>query len=247
MRQEAFAAAGCAACPVRAEGLCRHLSVDDRSLLHIAPRHVGPGSDLFYQGEPSDEVFRIREGWAFLYELLEDGRRQIVQFVLPGDLVGFHPEVTAPSFGAQAVNSMELCVIPRLRLVEVAHRRPNIAYQLACMFSHDEARAYDRLTSVGRKTAIERIASLLLELFYRLRRRAPEAPGEMLKLPLTQTHIADALGLTPVHTNRTLALLRQKGVIDYGNGLFHILAPAKLFAIAGIDPGSGAEAATLFH
>lgn len=194
------------------------------------------GHDLFYQGEPCSEVFNIIDGWALLYELLEDGRRQIVQFALPGDLVGFQPDARAPSFGAQAVNQVELCVIPRNRLVDAAQRQPEIAFHLACMFSNDEARAYDRLTAVGRKMAIERVAALLLELFYRVRRRAPQVPGEMLKIPLTQTHIADALGLTPVHTNRTLGLLRQKGVIDYGNGVFLILSPDRLFEIAGVDP-----------
>ena len=201
-------------------------------------RVVAPGQDLFSQGEPCGEVFGILSGWVFLYELLEDGRRQILHFALPGDLLGFQADRRASSFGAQALDRVELCVIARATMIELARRKPDLAFHLACLFSNDESLAYDHLTSLGRKTALERISTLLLELFYRLRRRAPQAGGEMLKIPLTQTHIADALGLTPVHTNRMLGALRQKGVIDYGNGVFHILAPDRMFAIAGVDPAT---------
>lgn len=233
------AAQPCPSCPIGGDGFCRNLPALELAFLHTAPRMVPAGQDLFVQGEACGEVFSILEGWAFLYELLEDGRRQILHFALPGDLLGFQPDTRALPFGAQAINDVALCVIPRARLIEVARQHSEVAFRLACIFSHDEALAYDRLTSLGRKTAEERMATLLLELFYRLRRRAPQAKGDVIRLPLTQTHIADALGLTPVHTNRTLGLLRQKGVIDYGNGVFRILSPRRLFAIAGIDPAAG--------
>lgn len=232
-------AGGCHSCPIRTHGLCSSLSeteLSDIELVREAPRHIPPGRDLFSQGEPCDEVFNILDGWAFLYELLEDGRRQIVNFALPGDFVGFRPGGGASTFGAQAIVPVDLCVIPRRRLLAFVHEHPGLALRLMVMLSSDEQLAYERLTSIGRKTALERMAALLLELFYRLRRRAPQVPGELLRIPLTQTLIADATGLTPVHTNRMLQELRQRGVIDYGNGLYRILAPERLFEIAGVDP-----------
>jgi CRP-like cAMP-binding protein len=80
------------------------------------------------------------------------------------------------------------------------------------------------------------VAGLLLELFHRLRRRPPLPGGEAMALPLTQIHIADALGLTPVHVNRTLRALRGLGVIEYGGGVFRLLAPASLYTLAEMQP-----------
>jgi CRP-like cAMP-binding protein len=239
------AAGICRRCPSRDCGLCRAASSSDPTLLQgmrLGRRTVPTGADLFRQGDACGEAFNIVDGWAFLYELLEDGRRQILQFALPGDLIGFQPGERAFPFGAQALGSVEVCVVPMARLMAAARHHGELALGLACMLSNEGALAYGRLTSVGRKTAQERCASLLLELFTRLRRRAPEAPGETLRIPLTQTHIADALGLTPVHINRTLSLLRQKGVIDYGQGVFHILDPDRLLAIAGTSPAARARA-----
>lgn len=234
----ALGASLCQACPHRHGGLCRALweCGAEQGGIRIARRTVPAGKDLFCQGEACDEAFNVISGWIFLYELLEDGRRQILQFALPGDLVGFHPGKSVLPFGAQAVGPAEVCTVPVARLMDAARHHPDVALGLACRLSADEELAYGRLTSVGRKSALERCASLLLELFYRLRRRAPEAPGETLRIPVTQAHIADALGLTPVHTNRTLSLLRQQGIIDYGHGVFHILAPDRLFAVAGVNP-----------
>lgn len=232
-------ASGCRSCPIKTHGLCSPLSdaeLSDIELMREAPRRVAPGCDLFSQGEPCDEVFNILGGWAFLYELLEDGRRQIVNFALPGDFIGFQTGGRVSIFGAQAIVPVDLCVIPKRRLVAFVHEHPGLALRLMSLLSNDEQLAYERLTSIGRKTALERMAALLLELFYRLQRRAPQVPGELLKIPLTQTLIADATGLTPIHTNRMLQELRQRGVIDYGNGLYRILNPEQLFEIAGVDP-----------
>ncbi len=236
---------GCHGCPMRGCGVCRTLSNADMSSIGIVGRAVPAGQDLFSQGERCGDVFNILDGWVFLYELLEDGRRQILQFGLPGDFIGLRPSGRASFFGAQALSRVSLCAIPRHRLLDLARHRPELAFELVRIVASEESQAYERLTALGRKTALERVATLLLELFYRIRRRAPQTAGEILRIPVTQTHLADALGLTPVHVNRTLGVLRQRGVIDYGNGLFHILAPHRLFEIAGIDadtcPWAGSE------
>jgi len=226
---------GCRSCLLRGCGLCRTLSDAELSSMGVSGRAVSAGQDLFSQGEPRGEVFNILAGWVILYELLDDGRRQILQFGLPGDIVGFGIDGRASFFGAEALNRVEVCAIPRGRLLDLARQRPGLAFDLVRRFVSEESQAYERLTALGRKTALERVAALLLELFYRIRRRAPQTAGEILRIPLTQMHIADALGLTPVHTNRTLGSLRQQGVIAYGNGLFHILSPDRLFEIARID------------
>lgn len=235
----ATSARGCRTCPIRTRGVCSTLSasgLETIERMRDIPRRLAAGQDVFRQGEPLDDVFNILDGWAILYEILEDGRRQIIRFAIPGDLVGFRAGSHASMFGAQAISAVELCVIPRRRLMALAHDNADFALRLVTMLSIDEHLAYERITSIGRKTALERIAALLLELFYRLSHRAPSARGEELRIPLTQPLIADATGLTPIHTNRMLGELRSRRIIDYGNGLFRILDPGRLFAVAGIDP-----------
>ncbi len=226
---------GCQSCGLREGGFCATLTDADLAMLGGIGRALAAGGEVFAQGEICGDVFHIRAGWVFLCELLDDGRRQILHFGVPGDLIGFHGHGRASFFGAQALTRVDLCVFSRQRLLDLVRRRPEVAVALLCQLADEESQIYERLTALGRKNAVERIATLLLELFCRIRRRAPQVPGETVKIPLTQTHIADAAGLTPVHTSRTLAVLRHSGVIDYGNGVLHILAPDRLFAIAGID------------
>ncbi len=110
-----------------------------------------------------------------------------------------------------------------------------MALRMACIAARDQVFAYQHLTSVGRRTARERVANLLLELFVRVRQSAPEASGDAIRLLLTQEHLGDALGLTSVHVNRTLRALREDGVLAIKRGALSILDPDRLAEEAGFD------------
>jgi CRP-like cAMP-binding protein len=96
--------------------------------------------------------------------------------------------------------------------------------------------AYDHLTSVGRRSAQERVARLLLELYMRSRWQWPANRIEELRLPLTQEHIGDAVGLTYVHVSRVLRELRHEGIVEFRYRRLRILDPDKLIDVAAIDP-----------
>ena len=107
---------------------------------------------------------------------------------------------------------------------------------MAWITARDAALAREHLTNVGRRSARDRVAHPLLELFYRVRRRGASPGDNALELPLTQEHIADAPGLTMVHVNRTLRALREADLLAMRGRMLRILDPEALAELAGFDP-----------
>lgn len=200
-------------------------------------RVIKAGNDLFRPGEPCDALYALVDGWVFLYDLLENGRRQILHFALPGAVLGLYPaRVTIATYGAQALSDAIVCVIPHQNLGQLSKEHPEIGMQLAAIVSHDRDLVYDHLSSIGRRSARQRIARSLLELFVRYRMQWPGHCIEEMHLPLTQEHIGDATGLTGVHVNRVLRSLRKDGIVEFHYRRLRILNPDKLVDVAGIDP-----------
>jgi CRP/FNR family transcriptional regulator, anaerobic regulatory protein len=202
-----------------------------------ADRQFKAGCDLFRLGEGGEAIYSLVDGWVALYHLLEDGRRQILQFALPGTVLAFVPTPGAlMSYSAQALTDAVVSIVSHKNLGRLARDCPEIGMQLAGLISQDRSLAYDQLSSVGRGSARERVAHLLLELFIRSRMRWPGHRLEEMHLPLTQEHIGDATGLTGVHVNRVLRDLHKEGILGFHYRRLRILNPDKLVDVAGIDP-----------
>jgi CRP-like cAMP-binding protein len=191
--------------------------------------------DLFRLGERRDELYHLVDGWVFLYDLLQDGRRQILHFALPGALLGLYSDSVAP-YGAQALTDAAVGVIPHTNLGPLVEEHPGVGLRLAWMVWRERNLAYEHLSSIGRRTARERVARSLLELFVRYRMQWPSYRADEMHLPLTQEHIADATGLTGVHVNRILRELRKAGIVEFHYRRLRILNPDKLVDVAGISP-----------
>ncbi|EQB12721.1 Crp/Fnr family transcriptional regulator [Sphingobium lactosutens] len=168
-----------------------------------------PHQFLVRDNERPEALYDILEGWACRHRLLPDGRRQITALYLPGDLCD--PLWSLSPYSHDAVVALTNVRAVRRPLNEAAGSDRGKATALRLVESVE--RQSNWLVSLGRKTAMERLAQLLLELFERMR-RAGLAYGQQCALPLTQTDIADATGLTAVHVNRTLQAMRAKGVLD---------------------------------
>lgn len=200
-------------------------------------RRVEAGRDLFSIGSSGKTIFNVLAGWVAVYALLEDGRRQIVQFALPGAILGVLPSGCAPAtVGAQALTDVVVSAIPLSVLTSHSHVEPEIGMRLARSLAHDCSLAFDRLTSIGRRSARGRVAHLLLELFTRYRAQWPGNPSEEMVLPLTQEQIGDATGLTFVHVNRVLGTLRKEGIVQFHYRRLRILDPDRLMEVAGVNP-----------
>ena len=231
--------ANCRACSVRDEALCAPLA--DREIEIVERFKSGnsvfaAGTDLYSQGAPCKDLYTILDGWVFLHQILEDGRRQILDFALPGAFLGFQPDLDADmAHSAQCLTDVAACIFPRKNLLDLFRAHPELALRMAWINARDWTLANEHLTNVGRRTARERVAHLLLELFYRVRLPDPSPHGDTIELPLAQEHIGDALGLTAVHVNRTLRGLRESGLVLVGGGTLRILDPDALAEVAGFD------------
>ncbi|MFT4195262.1 Crp/Fnr family transcriptional regulator [Ottowia sp.] len=191
-------------------------------------RSVGAGRTLIEEHRRSPWLFTLCRGWAFRYKTLRDGRRQILNFLLPGDFMGLQDEfVEGTTYGVEAATDVVLAAYPRERLWVFFRDQPRLGYAITWMVANEEKFVDDNLVTVGRRTAAERVAMLLMYL-YRRADRVGLAAGARVAFPFSQQHLADALGLSLVHTNKTLRKLQRLGLHRLEGGVLQILQPHAL-------------------
>lgn len=229
----------CAACPLRGRALCRTLR--DR---HVAPalstfprtHHRAAGALLFQQGEPFDDVLVVRRGWAMTFKLFEDGDRRIVRFALPGSLLGIEGDArSGMTFGAEAVTDLTVCAVRKHVFFESCAVSAQLALAYADEMTGEAVAAWGHVGALGHRSARERIINLLLDLHRRAVALGEDGGGEV-HLPISQIHIADATGLTPVHVSRSLKRMRLDGLLDFRKGTLRLLDPERLAALGQLDP-----------
>ena len=184
-----------------------------RSLAEAHIRHAAPREDMVSEGEKPDGVRMILSGWACRYKHLEDGRRQIIAFFLPGDLCDNHVFVLREmDHSVGTLTPVTFAQIPRRRIEEITLSHPRVTQALWWESLVGSAIQREWIVSLGQRDALERMAHLLCELFLRLR-AVGLAEENRCELPLTQAELADAMGLSTVHVNRTLQELRAAKLI----------------------------------
>jgi CRP-like cAMP-binding protein len=189
---------------------------------------VDAGMPIIRAGEDCPELYTLYAGWAFRFKVLPDGRRQILNFLLPGDLLGLQAAMfEAAQHGIEALTDVELCLLPRRKVWALFGQMPDLAFDVAWLGAREEGLVDENLTSVGRRTALERTAALIIALYKRARLLGLVS-NDSFAFPLTQQHIADALGLSLVHTNKTLARLRRLGMFERANGTLTLTNPRVL-------------------
>jgi CRP-like cAMP-binding protein len=192
----------------------------------IMPAHI----ELVRPGEPSESVFFLFSGWAYRYRLLPDGRRQIIDLLLPGDLAGIDGFLLdRPRDGIMALTDIVYGMLDHAVFEQVI-TDPAVALQVIKLMGAERRRVDNRLVDVGRLLAEEKIASLMLELYERLWQRGFAKRSTFL-LPMTQQQIGDHLGMTIVHVNRVLRRLRENGILRVQRQTVVIQDMAKLQAI----------------
>ncbi len=199
------------------------LSNEDKATLRSAARdkikRLRPREDVIREGEKPTNINLILSGWACRYKVLEDGRRQIMAFFLPGDVCDLNIFVLKEmDHSVGALTPLTYAEITRETFDEMAEH-PRIVQAMWWDTLVCAAIQREWTVNLGQRTAIERIAHLLCELYIRLHTVGLTVDGRC-ELPVTQSELADATGLTPVHVNRTLQELRaQRLIVLHGKEL----------------------------
>jgi CRP-like cAMP-binding protein len=202
------------------------------------------GAVLLQQGEAVRGPHILTSGWAWRTRTLPSGRQQVFAIVLPGDFMGlcWRPNPRALS-STVAITSVQTCDIATLQPVMAqkgeVHRGLWEALTLASR--HDEMRLLDQVVRLGQQSAIERVASLMLELHSRLS-IVGMTDDYGFQMPLTQEHLAVTLGMSLVHVNRTVQLLRKEGLAEIGNGRATLLEPDRLRSLSSFEATARAYA-----
>jgi CRP-like cAMP-binding protein len=228
----------CHSCPLRDLGLFvpnDHSEVDFIQSIKRGQVFAQAGDSIILEGQTDAPLYTLLSGWAFRFKTLSDGRRQILNFLLPGDLIGVQQKMSdACIHGVQALSDVNLCTFQRDALWELHKSAPRMGFHVTWLTAQEESMVDDNLLSVGRRSAEERISALLITLYKRAAALLPGKTADGVPFPLTQQHIADALGLSLVHTNKTLRKLERRGLHRIEDGYLQLLDPKALQKIADL-------------
>jgi CRP/FNR family transcriptional regulator, anaerobic regulatory protein len=191
--------------------------------------------DLVEAGEVGGSLYTLYEGWAFRYKTLELGGRQILDLVLPGEIVGLSSALLGTvRHSVQTLTPASVCVLTGIPLVELLSRNIDLAFDLLRWRVEEEHRADVRLALLGRCKPLQRVGYLMLELFDRLK-RLELVDGTICPFPLQRQHLADATGLSMIHLNRTLTKLREDRLAVIEDKMLIILDRRALAELSGYD------------
>lgn len=198
-------------------------------------RRYDAHDDLVQEGEPTDGVKIILQGLACRYKVLPDGRRQIVAYLVPGDICDVRPALLRRmDHSIGTLCPVEAALWAPERVLALTDRYPRVTRALWWSALVEEAITREWVVNVGHRTALERTAHLFCELFVRLR-AVGLTQADRFELPLTQTELADTLALSAVHVNRTLMDMRRAHLVTFQGRMLTIHDWEGLCAAAGFD------------
>jgi len=232
----------CVTCPNRKSGFCGALleKTSEETLSHQQPtwqhyRAARAGEQILTRNQASENMFILCDGWAFRFFQLPNGRRQILNFLLPGDLFStvavFEEQL---HFSAQTLTEARLSGFGRAQVQARWTDNPRMTAALAKSFAAEAYNADGLMIALGQRSAEERIAYLFLHLMQRISARSV-IREQRYRLPLRQQHIADAVGLTPVHVSRVISHFRNHGVIEFSGGVLQVLNLPELNRLGSLD------------
>jgi CRP-like cAMP-binding protein len=215
-----------------------HLSPEDRNALHNLPytrKRFGKDAYMVREGQRTTECSVLLKGFAFRQKLLRNGSRQIISIHIPTEFVDLQNGLLGVAdHNVQSLDGSEAAIIPRSALMELANARAQIRTAMWIDTLLDASIFREWVVNVGRRDSRARIAHLLCELIVRLKNNGDGRDG-VFDFPLTQEQLADATGLTAVHTNRTLQSLRRDGLIQLSARSLSVLDWDRLSEVADFD------------
>src|SRR5438105_11889440 len=197
---------------------------------------VRAGGNIVVEGETPRSAFVLTRGMACRFRLMPDGRRQILTILIPGDFFDLHGFLLqAMDHSVATVGPTRIAAIGRAAVIDIVANHPRIGAALWWSTMQEEAILRERIVALGRRSARGRVAYFLCELVWR-QRAIGMAEDHAIRLPFTQTDLADTLGLTSVHTNRVLQGFRRDQLITLERQRLILRDIERLQAISGLTP-----------
>jgi CRP-like cAMP-binding protein len=210
------------------------LSTEEADLLDAferEPRVHEEGAVLWEVGAPVREFHTLTRGWACSMCVLPGGERQVLEVFLPGQIMGLRElGFLRTQASLVALTEIEACPFPRQRLTDLFEKSARLTELFFLLQVREQSMLTERIISVGRRPAAERLAHFVLEIKSRLRTN-----GSTFEFPLRQDLIGDALGLSSVHVSRTLSQLRDEGLMCVAHGRVEIMDLDGLIEFAGFN------------
>ena len=204
----------CLDCPLRASAAFRPMSDAELAFVRgtkTGERIVPARVDIMTSGDLNTGIYTLFSGWAFRYMILREGSRQILDIMLPGDLIGLQSPMTGKiRHSIQAITDVTVCHLDGDRFHNMFTIQPALSEALVATMLVEEHRADTRLLLLGRQRPTERLGYFLLELRERLLRRG-EAADEGFELPLTYEHLSDTLGVSRSQAGASLRDMHSRG------------------------------------
>lgn len=193
--------------------------------------HVDAGTTILLEGSASPQLFTVLDGLGLRYKMLENGRRQVINFLFPGDFIGLQAGLMGEmKHSVEASTPMTLCVFARDDLWSLYRQHPERGFDLTWIAAVEEHFLGETVATLGQRDARQRICWSLTRIFLRLKALG-RGKGLTVPLPFRQGDLAEALGLSVVHTNKTLQALRREGLLEWSEGK---LTMRKLDAVAEV-------------
>lgn len=209
------------------------LSDHDKALLEElerSPAEVKAGEMLWTERAAAGEFCTLRSGWAYSFRHLENGARQILEVYLPGDIVGLREFAFSQRLaGVRMIEDGVVCRFPHAALLRLFRQSTTLTSVMFAISSRQQALLTERLVNLARRSAKQKLAHFILEVYQRLRQTEPEG-GCQMRLPMSQELLADLLGLSPVHISRTFSALEEAELVHRDR---HRLTIPDLQALAG--------------
>lgn len=228
----------CERCPLRRRAIFVPFTDEELTFMKTfkaGELNVAAGTTILMEGSNSPQLYTVLSGLGLRYKTLADGRRQVVNFLFPGDFVGLQAGLMGEmQHSVESSTPMRLCVFNRSDLWALFRAQPERAYDLTWVAAVEEHFLGETVTSIGQRDATERLAWALVRIYQRLHAVGMGADGRV-PLPLRQQDMADALGLSLVHTNKTLGRFRDRQWARWSDGELHISDLERLARLAQID------------
>ena len=193
------------------------------------------GREIIVQGEPSPNLFVLKSGWAYSHKLLANGKRQVLEVLLPGDLLGMREFAFDGALNYVTTLTMTtVCPFPRARLHDFYKLHPGLTGVLCDILMREQAVLIERVADVGSRSAYQRVSHLILELYFRVGQIGLRQ-GNSFDFQINQTLLGETLGLSRVHVARTLRELRQNRLLKMDRRSVTVLDEQGLIRAAGFE------------